>query len=115
MLPKVHYPPPHECVVCHFKKTNTDHIKISINRFPRELNKYGIDFPYLFNEIIKNIFSDFIPHETITFDDRDLPELNSQVKHLINEKMLYTKIILKMTKKNNRLQCFSPFRVNQVH
>ena len=39
----------------------------------RELNKYGIDFPYLFNEIIKNIFSDFIPHETITFDDRDLP------------------------------------------
>ena len=27
-----------------------------------------------------------MPHETITFDDRDPPWINSQVKYLINEK-----------------------------
>ena len=51
-------------------------------------------------------------HETITFDDRDPPWINNQVKHLISEKMLYTQVILKITKAINLLQRFSPFRVN---
>ena len=47
------------------------------------------DKVYLFNKTIKKILSNFIPHETIAFDDRDQPWINSQVKHLINEKKCY--------------------------
>ena len=51
-------------------------------------------------------------HETITFDDRDPPWINSQVKHLINKKTLYTKIISKIIKAIYPLKRFSPFGVN---
>ena len=38
--------------------------------------------------------------------------INSKVKYLINENMLHTKIISKLTKGVNLLQFFSPFRIN---
>ena len=41
---------------------------------------------FLFNKTIKNIFSNFIPHETVTCDDRDLPWINNNIKQLIQEK-----------------------------
>ena len=66
------------------------------------------DKVFLFNKAIKDILSNFLPHETITFDDRDPPWINSQVKHLINEKMLYTKIIPKIANAINLLKRFSP-------
>ena len=84
---KTHYLRPYEREVWHFKKANTDHIKRAINGFPweRPFANLGInDKVYLFNKTIKNIPSSFMPHETIAFDDRDPPWINSQVKHLIN-------------------------------
>ena len=77
---KVHYPPPYEREVWHFKKANTGHIKRAINGFPWERTFANLDINdkvYLFNKTIKNILSNFIPHETITFDDRDPPWINS--------------------------------------
>ena len=41
---------------------------------------------FLFNKTIKNIFSNFIPHETVTCDDRDPPWINNNIKQLIQEK-----------------------------
>ena len=41
---------------------------------------------FLFNKTIKNIISNYIPHETVTFDDRDPPWINKNVKQLILEK-----------------------------
>ena len=41
---------------------------------------------FLFNKTIKNISSNYIPHETVTFDDRDTPWINKNVKQLILEK-----------------------------
>ena len=41
---------------------------------------------FLFNKTIKNIFSNFIPHETVTSDDRDPPWINNNMKQLIQEK-----------------------------
>ena len=41
----------------------------------------------LFNETIKNILSNYIPHEIITIDDRDRPWFNKNVKSLIDEKI----------------------------
>ena len=40
----------------------------------------------IFNTIIKNILSNYIPHETITCDDRDPPWINKNIKQLILEK-----------------------------
>ena len=38
---------------------------------------------HLFNKTIKNILSNYIPHETISSDDRDPPWINSKIKQLI--------------------------------
>ena len=112
---KVHYLPLYEREVWIFKKANTDHIKRVINGFTQKRSFANLDMNdkvYFFNKTIKNILSNFIPHETITFDDRDPPWINSQVKHLINKKMLYTKIISKIIKATNLLKRSSPLRVN---
>ena len=41
---------------------------------------------FQFNKTTKNIFSNFIPHETLTCDDRDPPWINSNIKQPIQEK-----------------------------
>ena len=48
---------------------------------------------FLFNRTIKNILSNYIPHEIIICDDRDPPWINNRVKELISEK-------------NNAFQCY---------
>ena len=40
----------------------------------------------LFNKTVKNIISNFIPRETVKFDDRDPPWINKNAKQLILEK-----------------------------
>ena len=41
----------------------------------------------LFNKTIKNLIQNYIPHETITCDDRDHPPwINKDIKELIHEK-----------------------------
>ena len=40
----------------------------------------------MLNKTIKNITSNYIPHETITCDDRDLPWFNKDIKQLIFDK-----------------------------
>ena len=40
----------------------------------------------VFNETIINIFENFIPHETITCNDKDPPWMKKQIKTLIAEK-----------------------------
>ena len=71
---KVHYPPPYEREVWHFMKANTGHIKRVINVFPWKRSFANLDINdkvYIINKTIKDILSNFIPHETITFDDSD--------------------------------------------
>ena len=112
---RVHYPPPYEREVWHFKKANTDHIKRPINGFPWERSFANLDINdkvHLFNKTIRNILSNFIPHETITFDDRDPPWINNRVKHLINEKSVIYKNYLKNNKSN---QSFATFQFFQGH
>ena len=41
---------------------------------------------HLFNRTIKNILRNFIPHETMTSDDRDAPWINSSIRRLIQVK-----------------------------
>ena len=110
---KVHYPPPYEREVWHFKKANTDHTKMAINGFPWERSFANLDINdkvHLFNKTIRNILSNFIPHETITFDDRDPPWINNRVKHLINEKNAIYKNYLKNNKSNQSFATFQSFQ-----
>ena len=100
---KVHYPPTYEHEVWHFKKANIDDIKRAINGFPWEGSFANVDINdkvHLFNKTIRNILSNFIPHETITFGDRYPPWINNRVKHLINEKNAIYKHYLKNNKSN---------------
>ena len=56
---KVHYLPPYEREVWHFKKANTDHIKRAINGFPWERSFANLDINdkvHLFNKTIRNIY-----------------------------------------------------------
>ena len=70
------------------KKPNTGHIKRAINGFPLESSFANLDIngkAYLFNKTIKNILSNFIPHETITLDDRDPSTLDKQPGQTFNQ------------------------------
>ena len=40
----------------------------------------------IFNQTIINILCNFIPHETVLFDDRDPPWMNKEIKKSIHEK-----------------------------
>ena len=83
---KTFYPSPYEHEICHYDKVNTDLIRRSINEFSWE-NKFsntdGNQNVCLFNETIKNILSNFIPHKKIVCDDCDPPWINSKIKSLI--------------------------------
>ena len=57
---------------------------------------------FLFNKTIKNIFSNFISHETVTCNDRDPPWINSNITQLIQEKNdTYRSYILKGQKSSD--------------
>ena len=95
-----------------FKKANLGHIKRAVNRFPWERSFANLDINdkvYLFNKTIKNILSNFIPHETTTFSDRDPPWINSQVKRLINEKNAMYENYLKHNKSSQSFETFQSF------
>ena len=86
---KVIFPPSYESEVWYFKKANVDHIRRAINGFQWEKSFQNMnvnDMVHLFNRTIKNILHNFIPHEVITWDDRDPPWINSSIKRLIQAK-----------------------------
>ena len=54
---------------------------------------------FLSHKTIKNIISNYIPPETVTFDDRDPPLINKKSEQLFLEKNeMYKKNMLKKTK-----------------
>ena len=56
---------------------------------------------FLFNRTIKNILSNYIPHEITICDDRDPTWINNKVKELINEKNDTFQYYLNKDKDNN--------------
>ena len=87
--PKIYYPLPYEREIWHYEAASTNAIKNAISEFvwERAFENRSIDEKVpIFNKTIKNILSNYIPHETITIDDRDPPWINKTVKTLIEEK-----------------------------
>ena len=95
---KIYYPPPYEPLIWKYEKPNADLIKRAKRDcdWENKLSLIGInDQVTLFNETIVNIMSNFIPNETMIFDDRDPPWLNKNIKNIINYKnAIYKKLIV---------------------
>ena len=86
---KFHYPLPYEREIWHYGKANVDHIRKTINEFAcyRSLANNSVNEKVnIYNTVIKNILSNYIPHDTIMCDDRDSPWINKNIKQLILEK-----------------------------
>ena len=93
---KIFYPPPYERVVWHYQDANNGLIQRSISQFNWERANKGVNKHILiFNETILNIMTNFIPHETKIFNDREPPWINNKVKTMIQEKSKIYQLYLK--------------------
>ena len=87
----IFYPPPYERTVWYYERANTELIRRAIDQFDwvRALSNVNVDEKvYFFTKTLLNIIQNFIPHETITCDDRDPPWINKEIKKLMLEKNL---------------------------
>ena len=62
---------------------------------------------HLFNRTIKNVIRNFIPHETITCDDRDPPWINNSIRRLIQDE---NEAYKRFKRSNNNNQYFENFQ-----
>ena len=79
---KVYYPPKYEREIWHYQQANTDHIRKALEQYPWEREFQNLntnEMVLLFNKTVKNVLSNYIPHETIICDDRDPPWINKNV------------------------------------
>ena len=86
---KVYYPPPYEREAWHYQNADSNAMKTAVINFSweRAFENLSVDEKVpLTNKTIKNILSNYIPHEIITVDNRDPPWFNKNVKSLIDEK-----------------------------
>ena len=107
---KVCYPSPYEREIWHYEKANADLIRRSINQFSWDNRFSSINVNqkvHFFNQTIKNILCNFIPHETVTCDDRDPPWINSKIKGLIQKKNIAKKCYFQ---NNKDIQLFRRFQ-----
>ena len=85
----ISYPPPYSREVWHYREANTDLIKRAISNFNWEKAAYNTSVNKkvsIFNETILNVLSNYIPHETLTCDDKDPAWFNSRIKSLLQNK-----------------------------
>ena len=81
--------PPYERTLWHYKQANIDLIRQVIDNFDwnRALGNASPNWQVsIFDKIISDIISNFIPHETVVCEDGDQPWINSKIKVTINEK-----------------------------
>ena len=75
----------------HYKLANSDCIQRTNANFDWEKAFHNVDVNkqlMLFNEAVLNIIQNFIPRDTVTFDDRDLSWITSRIRKMINDKNL---------------------------
>ena len=85
----ISYPPPYSREVWHYREANTELIRRASSNFNREKEFYNTNVTKkvsIFNETILNVFSSYIPHETLTCDDKDTPWFNSRTKSFLQYK-----------------------------
>ena len=93
--------------IWHYQLANVDQIQQAIEQFSWEKSMRNLsinEMVSLFNKTIKNILSNYIPHERIICDDKDPPWFSKNNKQLIQEKNITCKSYILSDKK------FSNFR-----
>ena len=81
-----HKPPPYDHEVWHYKYANVDCIRQAVDIFNWNgafLNADGNAEVDIFNTTISNILSNFILHEILTIEVKDLPWFNTAFKNII--------------------------------
>ena len=68
---------------------------------------------FILNKVILNILFNFIPHETLTVDDKDPPWFTKKIKNLIQEKNNVYKSY-QNSKNNNNIHYLRRLKVLQV-
>ena len=85
---QIYFPPPYLREFWHYKDANTELIKRAISEFNWQrafLNTTVDEKVGIFTKTVFNIISNFIPHETILCNDKDLPWFNKKIRTLIKE------------------------------
>ena len=80
------YPPPDEHEIWHYQRANVDQIQRAIEQFSWEKSFRNLninEIGSLFNKTIKNILSNYIPHETSICHGKDPPWFNNNIKFSI--------------------------------
>ena len=110
---KIYYPTHYEREIWHYEKANAGLVRRSIDQFPWDIRFAHIDVNlkvYFLNQTIKNILCNFMPHETVTCDDRDPQWITSKIKGLIQKKNFAKKCYFKITKIFSYFEDFKTYR-----
>ena len=86
---QVEYPPPYQRHVWNYAKANKDTILSALQNVDWHrlfANKTVHQQVNLLNDIILNVFTNFVPNKVITCDDRDPPWINDNIKNKIRWK-----------------------------
>ena len=86
---QVEYPPPYQRHVWNYAKANKDAILSALQNVDWHClfaNKTVHQQVNLLNDIILNVFTNFVPNKVITCDDRDPPWINDNIKNKIKWK-----------------------------
>ena len=85
---KLHYLPPYQRSVLHYKYANTAQIKKALTSFHWEqaFSYSSINKNYFLNETIINVLNNYIPYKERVFDEQDPPLMNVEIEKLITAK-----------------------------
>ena len=94
---KIDFPPPYERILWDYNKADNTMINQCIQQFNWDIAFLGKSIEEqvkIFNDTVLNIFSNFVPFKTVTFDDKDPPWITDHIK---------TKLVLKTRYMENTL------------
>ena len=85
----IYYPPPYVRTVWYYKRANDDLIwkAIDLSDWDKALRSNDVDKQVAISSVTSmNIIQNFVPNETIIYDDRDPPWINKEIKQLLEQK-----------------------------
>ena len=83
----IFHPPLYKRLVWHHQQVNRDLMKQAVKLFDWKKSRLDVKKQVsVFSETMMNVFENFILHETITCNEKDLPWMNKQIKTLVAEK-----------------------------
>ena len=95
---KIDFPPPYERILWDYNKADNTMINQCIQQFNWDIAFLGKSIEEqvkIFNDTVLNIFSNFVPFKTVTFDDKDPPWITDHIKtKLVLKNTLYRKYIM---------------------